>query len=598
MLMNRIDLGQRFNHLSGILKSELTSQGFWTGELSPSALATAVSIVALQLGDPEQSRERIDCGANWLIDIINKDGGFGDTPGSLSNVSATLLVYSALNFCAAGKPGIPTILKQIEHYLDTQGIAVHSTAIVSSILDYYGKDYTFSLPILSMLVICRVLRTEALEQIPRLPFELTLLPARLYRFFNLQVVSYAIPALVAVGIYLFKHKRGSGPVTSFIRTRAIAPALRKLLLMMPESGGFLEAIPLTAFVSMCLIQSGFPDHTVVVKGLGFLKNLQRSGGSWPIDTNLSTWVTTLAIKAYGRRIHEVLDKEQKDKLRSYLIGNQYKLPHPFNHARPGGWGWTSFSGSVPDADDTAGAILGLMELDPDDEQVKIAILRGCYWLAYLQNHDGGLPTFCKGWGRLPFDRSCADLTGHALLAWILVAEKYKGQLQPSILRKLNRHACRAIRFLEKEQRSDGSWLPLWFGNQSTIDKSNPVYGTGRVMTYLRDATNCKTLGNELRKRIERLLIAAGQYILHQQNEDGSWGGQKGIDGTIEETALAICSLLHDNNSMDNRGFEWLEHEFTNHGLTPHPIGLYFATLWYYEKIYPLVFYLEALRRAT
>ena len=36
------------------------------------------------------------------------------------------------------------------------------------------------------------------------------------------------------------------------------------------------------------------------------------------------------------------------------------------------------------------------------------------WLIHLQNRDGGWPTFCRGWGALPFDRSGCDLTAHVL----------------------------------------------------------------------------------------------------------------------------------------------------------------------------------------
>jgi squalene-hopene/tetraprenyl-beta-curcumene cyclase len=45
-----------------------------------------------------------------------------------------------------------------------------------------------------------------------------------------------------------------------------------------------------------------------------------------------------------------------------------------------------------------------------------------------------------------------------------------------------------------------------------------------------------------------------------------------------------------------KGFQWLENEYTTNGLHASPIGLYFATLWYDEKMYPLIYYIEALRR--
>src|SRR5215510_9173507 len=42
---------------------------------------------------------------------------------------------------------------------------------------------------------------------------------------------------------------------------------------------------------------------------------------------------------------------------------------------------------------------------------------GFQWLLDQQNKDGGIPTFCRGWGTLPFDRSATDLTAHAIGAW-------------------------------------------------------------------------------------------------------------------------------------------------------------------------------------
>lgn len=593
--MNEEKFETIFARLADISTASLNDSGFWSGELSSSALATAVSIVAFKLSDPVGLNKKIGSGYEWLRNNINEDGGFGDTPESVSNLSTTLLAYAAIRFCASDGPDRSQILIRIGQYLDLQGINVNSTKIVASILGYYGKDYTFSLPILSMLVICRVLDEKALELIPNLPFELTLLPASLYRFFNLQVVSYAIPALVAVGIYLFKHKRRKGAVATFVRNRAIDPSLRKLQVIMPESGGFLEAIPLTAFVSMCLILSGFDAHPVVSKGIGFLKQQQRADGSWPIDTDLSTWGTTLMIKAMGRHIHEILSEDQVKGLRNHLLSSQYQHVHPFNNARPGGWGWTSFSGCVPDADDTAGAILAL-DLLKAGEAANKSMLMGCFWLAGLQNRDGGIPTFCKGWGRLPFDSSCADLTGHALLAWIRSIDQLPGQGMGKEINKLKGHISGAMRYLEKEQKPDGSWLPLWFGNQLTQDKTNPVYGTARVTVYLQDALECKSPDGGFRQRIEQMANNARHYLSDQQNSDGSWGAHLGIQGSMEETALAISALAKTHPVKCERGFEWLSREFEATGLHPTPIGLYFATLWYHEKIYPLAFYLEAVRR--
>ena len=47
-----------------------------------------------------------------------------------------------------------------------------------------------------------------------------------------------------------------------------------------------------------------------------------------------------------------------------------------------------------------------------------------------------------------------------------------------------------------------------------------------------------------------------------------------------------------------RGLAWLVERIEAGGLyDPTPIGFYFAKLWYYEKLYPLIFTVAALGRA-
>ncbi|NOU18107.1 MAG: squalene--hopene cyclase [Bacteroidales bacterium] len=594
--MEKHQLENQYKILLNKLIEEQNSRGFWTGQLSSSALGVSVAIVAIKLKGLPNHEERVFKGLQWLFRNVNTDGGYGDTPESESNVSTSFLCYAAITFCQTSETDGNKILKGIENYLESQKISLKSGNIAKSVLSYYGKDYTFSVPILSMLTICGILGDEDIRKIPQLPFEFTLLPASLYRFFNMQVVSYAIPALVAVGIYTFKKKNRSNFLVKSIRNRSIKPAIGKLTRLVPESGGFLEAIPLTAFVSMCLIQSGYADNSIVDKGLDFLYNQQRNDGSWPIDTDLSTWVTTLSIKALGDNLSSTFKPESVQLMRNHLLNLQYKEKHPFNGAMPGGWGWTSYSGSVPDADDTPGAILALLEMyEGTDEETK-AIIDGCNWLINLQNSDGGIPTFCKGWGRLPFDQSCADLTGHTLLAITrsidVLGDKIPKKQQASFKNCINRN----LRYLKNNQHRLGSWLPLWFGNQQTSNKRNPVYGTAKVATYIVDSLKCKWLSYPTRVELQLMLTNAQNYLLQQQNDDGSWGGYQGVAGTIEETSLAICALAKKDKEACIKGFDWLENEYNLNGLRSKPIGLYFATLWYDEKMYSLTFYVEGLRR--
>ena len=594
--MEQENLENQYNNLVGLLKSERNDAGFWSGRLSSSALGTAVAVVALKINGDISDNNLIINGFDWLLDHIYTDGGFGDTPESKSNVSTSLLCYAAISYCGEGSEHSKKALLSIDNFLALQNIDLTKGDVTSSVLKFYGNDFTFSVPILSMLIICGVLDEKASTKIPQLPFEFTLFPATWYSLFNLRVVSYAIPALIGVGIFIFKTRKRHNPIMSWIRNRSIKPALQKLEKIVPESGGFLEAIPLTAFVAMCLISSGFGNNPVAAKGLTFLRNQQRSDGSWPIDTDLSTWVTTSSVKAIGSQMSNEFSTEEIHTLVTHLETIQYKEVHPFNLAQPGGWGWTNFSGSVPDVDDTSGAILALLELYSSDIAETEAIINGCQWLTTLQNKDGGFPTFCKGWGRLPFDSSSADLTGHALVALTksldILGDKMTNDLQNSIRLCI----ARSFGFLWKVQNDNGSWYPLWFGNQFTSDQKNPVYGTAKVAIYLKDSLLYNSLDDNMIKNIGRMLSNAQDYLLKQQNEDGSWGGEIGIRGTIEESSLAISALIGKDQGAILKGFEWLENEYNNNGLRSNPIGLYFAMLWYDEKLYPLIYYIEALRR--
>ena len=173
--------------------------------------------------------------------------------------------------------------------------------------------------------------------------------------------------------------------------------------MQPQSGGYLEAIPLTSFVCMALIKCGRADHAVVQNGIRFLLDSFRSTsdgtGTWPIDTNLATWVTTLSVNALCSDTSFQPEDDWEECL-DWLLDCQYKTVHPFTGAAPGGWGWSNLSGAVPDADDTPGALIALrnlfdrMRLNNDDlEKIKQAAVKGCHWLLGLQNRDGGWPTF-------------------------------------------------------------------------------------------------------------------------------------------------------------------------------------------------------------
>ncbi len=550
------------------LLAERAPGGFWVGELSPSALSTATAIFTFKLSGKSEHEPQIRAGIAWLIANQNRDGGWGDTPISFSNISTTCLCWTAL-----GNDN-PLSATRAEAWIRDSAGTLEPAPLAKVIADRYGEDRTFSVPILTMLALAGKLGEDPWRLIPQLPFELAALPFWFFRIVQLPVVSYALPALIAIGQVRHAHRPTWNPLLRAVRWWVKRRTLRKLREIQPGTGGYLEATPLTSFVAMSLIGAGQADHAVVEEGLRFLVESVRPDGSWPIDTNLTTWVTTLAMNALG-------GVEDPAPVRAWLLHQQYGEVHPFTHAAPGGWAWTDLPGGVPDADDTASALLALRIFGEPDDNALSAAAAGVDWLLNLQNRDGGIPTFCKGWTGLPFDRSSNDLTAHALRAWLA----WRDLLPTALRHRIDLGVKRGIGYLMETQRPDGAWAPLWFGNQHAVEIENLTYGTSRVLRL-----SCALPKGAFDRGIG--------WLIANQNPDGGWGGRAGTPSSIEETAVALDALAEMTPSAAlERGVEFLRIA-TRDGthFPPSPIGFYFANLWYYEKLYPIIFTVAALSR--
>ncbi len=556
------------------------ARGEWRGRLSSSALSTAVAAFALRY-DPDPASQRAAArGLDWLGEAILTDGSWGDTPSSPGNLSTTLLALSALSAGAAVEAHRPRI-ERAEAWVRGQLGSTAPSALAAAVLSRYGTDRTFSVPILTVLALAGRLGAapDCWQQVPALPVELAALPRGCFTLVGLPVVSYALPALIAMG--WVRHRLGPSPRLPW-RGPCGRLALRRLVDLQPLSGGFLEAAPLTAFVAMSLAASGGQPAVVLERCRGFLLATQRPDGSWPIDTDLATWVTTLAIQGLG----EDLPQADRDGLREWLLAQQFRQTHPFTGAAPGGWAWTDLPGGVPDADDTAGALLALHRLGGPAPSLRPAAEAGLTWLLDLANRDGGIPTFCRGWGRLPFDRSTAEITAHALRAFVLWEPAVSAPLQA----RLRRATAAGLEYLRRVQRPDGAWVPLWFGHQSAPDHANPVVGTARVLAALSEVLPSAAAAGTAWVR------AAVDWLVAVQGADGGWGGDRGLAASAEETALAVRALVSWPVARDRAaaGVGWLmaHPEALDR---PAPIGLYFSSLWYAQDLYPRLFTCEALR---
>jgi len=571
-------------------------QGRWTGELSASALSTATAMSALGLYkqnfDSDESKafpswidEQLLASLDWLVDQQNPDGGWGDTDLSHSNIATSFLAVAAIKIVTEcdwegnTESSLANTNNDSQQKLDlvveNAWAYIKSKNTIDGLRERYGKDKTFAVPILAN---CAMAGIVPWKEVSPLPFELACIPQDFYRFVRMPVVSYAIPALVAIGQAKYLADPPWNPITRITRKLSIARSLDVLNRMQPQSGGYLEAIPLTCFVAMALIHSGRHDHPVVHNALRFIQSSFRDEGSWPIDTNLATWVTTLSINALipnaleaphvksmpltnGRAVknndEDIPTGKATDNEDSILnhcdldwvLGCQYKTVHPFTGAKPGGWGWSDLSGAVPDADDTPGALLAIRKFfdaaESSTQSVQQAKLlssatSGCRWLLDLQNRDHGWPTFCKGWGRLPFDRSGADITAHVIRAldtWHADLERGDADAR-AVAKRIPKAIGSGIAYLLKKQNSDGSWFPLWFGNQDSPKEENPIYGTSKIVTALCEVLHTNTISNEKNSDAEKnkkaydALSRGLKWIFENQNRDDGWGGGSSIQWSL------------------------------------------------------------------
>jgi squalene-hopene/tetraprenyl-beta-curcumene cyclase len=80
---------------------------------------------------------------------------------------------------------------------------------------------------------------------------------------------------------------------------------------------------------------------------------------------------------------------------------------------------------------------------------------------------------------------------------------------------------------------------------------------------------------------------------------------------VEETAIALDALLEPKawpngdaqvvcaSVSVRKGLAWLLDAVDSGSfMDASPIGFYFAKLWYFEKLYPLIFTVSALRKAV
>lgn len=208
---------------------------------------------------------------------------------------------------------------------------------------------------------------------------------------------------------------------------------------------------------------------------------------------------------------------------------------------PGGWAFQYANPYYPDVDDTA---VVAMLLDRAAQEMKIevvpypAVSRAKEWLRGMQSSNGGWAAFdvdnCYDYlNEIPFadhgallDPPTADVTARCVGAFSQFGESLTTPCLTA-----------ALRYLQREQRVDGSWFGRW--------GMNYIYGTWSTLVALAAAGIPPD---------KPMVCRAAEWLLRIQNEDGGWGegaesyaldydGFWPAPSTPSQTAWALLGLM-------------------------------------------------------
>lgn len=346
------------------------------------------------------------------------------------------------------------------------------------------------------------------------------------------------------------------------RKRALQKAERWMLERFEGSDGLAAIFPAILNSLIALKALGYPDdHPHVLRTERELKKLEHEDEtSVRIEPCLSPVWDTAIISICLRESGVPADHPALQKAADWLISKEIRFRGDWqfkngSEVEPSGWVFEHENKWNPDVDDTAMVLLALRKVPTKDPARRDACFtRGLKWLLTFQCKDGGWAAFDKDCTKgvlekVPFadhnamlDPECADIT-----ARILELLGYEGYstTHPQVQR--------ALRYLQDQQETDGSWYGRWGVNY--------IYGTWQVLRGLR------ALNVDMQ---QPWIVQARDWLESVQHPDGGWGERcntyddpvfKGQGpSTASQTAWAIMGLCAcDDPSRPSlmRGIDYL-----------------------------------------
>lgn len=400
------------------------------------------------------------------------------------------------------------------------------------------------------------------------------------------------------------------------RERATLRASSWMLGHFEHSEGLAAIYPAMMNSIFALMALGYaPDHPITARQIAEFSRFEiEETDTLRLQPCLSpVWDTAIAVfslvEAGTSADHPRLQKATNWLLQNQILkGGDWQVKN--KDAAPGGWAFEFRNDFYPDVDDTAFVLMALQNISyPDQLQLREAIRLGIGWMVSMQNQDGG-------WGA--FDRD-----NHRTILNQIPFADHNAMLDPSspdvtarVLECLGRFGWtashprvrRAIEYLLKEQRPEGSWYGRWGVNY--------IYSTSGVMRAFA------SVGAKAEEPMRR----ATDWLRSVQHPQGGFGescksydqtslmGQG--DPTPSQTAWGLLGLLTTTSTDDpavqgaveyllvhqNQDGSWVERPFTGTGF-PKVFYLKYHLYRQYFPLYALARYRQLMenpnvRRST
>ncbi len=463
-----------------------------------------------------------------------RDGGFEVHPGAgQGSLGATAVCRAALKAC--GVPDASPAVRKAEALIASLG----GYSRVRERLMWHGE------PAAIFCVMVGLLPADALPPVSpdmaALPWSERMLDGRMHA---------GVPTLIYACAAVRERQQTKHLLPNFLRAPARLIARSRLASFLGQSqnpdGSWNDAVFATVFNLIALEGVGLTKADPMMRrALTWLDSRKRR-----TDEGISVtifdgeiWETSFSIMALSACGVPPTDRAIALGVRYLEQAQCTSLQPRVNQPKPGaprtgGWSFQAGNETMPDCDDSAVALAALGRASVSARrQQSGAVQAGIAWIRGMQNDGGGWGSYVHGLPDKPAGEPLfvnqkpmlADLAG----IMDAIANPPAGLGDPAIADVVGRvlwglgecgldvkdpTVARAVAFLERDARRDGSWWGIW----------NPAYVSGTSFAILGLAS---VRANLKAKHVER----AAQWLVDAQNEDGGYGEQP---GSFHEPQLA------------------------------------------------------------